>query len=204
MSETVFLVPSSTGTHSDVLVAAGLADLLGGIPDAGVVRIRQVEIGFVVSVPGGVDLERLPQHPGYPFLKVKPAVAVPQGAVDVVDYQSETAKADRRKQARSAAGKRRRGRVEPEIDQAIQEDAPREDWPVLKVLRSLQGHETSRPCGDRGANTRRMACRDGSIPQRPPGRRAKWAGLEGHDRTALQAHGSQGLLAPEAGQHGSE
>lgn len=143
MSETAFLVPSSTGTHGDVLVAGGLADLLGSILDAGVVRIREDEIGFVVSVPGGVNLERLPQHPGYPFLKVKPAVAVPRGAVDVVDYQNEKAKADRRKLARSAAGKRRRGRVEPEIDQAIQEDAPREDWPLLQVFNSLQGDETS-------------------------------------------------------------
>jgi hypothetical protein len=143
MSETTFLLLSSTGTHGDVLVAAGLADLLSSLPDAGVVRIREAEIGFVVSEPGGVALERLPQHPGYPFLKVKPAVAVPRGAVDVVDYQNEKAKADRRKQARSAAGKKRRRPVEPQTDQAIQEDAPREDWPLLQVLNSLQGDETS-------------------------------------------------------------
>ena len=143
MSETAFLVPSSTGTHGDVLVAAGLADLLGSMPGAGVVRIREAEIGFAVSVPGRVDLDRLPQHPGYPFLRVKPTAAVPRGAVDVVEYQNEKAKADRRKQARSGAGKRRRGRVEPQTDQAIQEEAPREDWLLLQVLNSLQGDETS-------------------------------------------------------------
>lgn len=143
MSETTFLVPSSTGTHGDVLVAAGLADLLGSIPGAGVVRIREAEIGLAVSVPGHVDLEQLPQYPGYPFLKVKPAAAVPPGAVDVVDYQNERAKAERRKQARGGSGKRRRGRVEPQSDQAMQEEAPREDWPLLQVLNSLQGDETS-------------------------------------------------------------
>jgi len=143
MSETAFPVPGSTGTHGDVLVAAGLADLLGSIPGAGVVRIRETEIGFAVSVPGRVELDRLPHHPGYPFLRVKPTAAVPRGAVDVVEYQNEKAKADRRKQARSAAGKRRRSRVDPQTDQAIQEEAPREDWPLLQVLKSLQGDKTS-------------------------------------------------------------
>lgn len=143
MSETTFLVPGSTGTHGDVLAAAGLADLLGSIPGAGVVRIREAEIGLAVSVPGRMDLDRLPQHPGYPFLKVKSTAEVPRGAVDVVDYQDERAKAARRKQARGGAGKRRRGRFESQSDQAIQEEAPREDWQLLQVLNALQGDETS-------------------------------------------------------------
>jgi hypothetical protein len=143
MSETAFLVLSSTGTHGDVLAAAGLADLLGSVPGAAPVRIREAESGFAVSVPGPVDFERLPQHPGYPFLKVKPDAPVPRRAMDVVDYQDERAKAERRKQARGDAGKKRRGALEPQTDQAIQEEAPREDWALLQVLNSLQGDETS-------------------------------------------------------------
>src|SRR5712691_9991912 len=100
LGETEFLIPRSTGTHADVLAAAGLADLLGDMPGAGAVRIRETETGFAVSVPGSVDIERLPQHPGYPFLKVKQNAEVPPGAVDVVDYQDERAKAARRKEAR--------------------------------------------------------------------------------------------------------
>ncbi|MBI3458593.1 MAG: hypothetical protein HY002_22700 [Candidatus Rokubacteria bacterium] len=143
MTETTFLVPRNTGTHGDVLAAAGLADLLAGVPGAGAVRIRETEIGFAVSVPELVDVGRLPQNPGYPFLKVKADAPVPRGAVDVVDYRDERAKAERRKQARGGAGKRRRGRVEPQTEQAIQEEAPREDWALLQVLNSLQGDETS-------------------------------------------------------------
>lgn len=143
LSATEFPIPRSTGTHADVLVAAGLADLLGDMPGAGAVRIRETETGFAVSVPGSVDIERLPQHPGYPFLKVKPNAGVPLGAVDVVEYQDERAKAVRRKEARGGTRRRHRGRVEPETEQAIQEEAPREDWALLQVLNSLQGDETS-------------------------------------------------------------
>jgi hypothetical protein len=142
MSETVLRVPKSTGTHGDVLAAAGLADLLAGLPGIGAVRLRETEIDFTVSAAGPVDLERLPQHPGYPFLKVKADAPIPRKAVEVVDYQDERAKAERRKQARGA-GKGRRGRVEPQTEQAIQEEAPREDWSLLQVLNSLQGDETS-------------------------------------------------------------
>ncbi len=96
-----------------------------------------------MSIPSPVDLQRLPQDPGYPFLKIKPDAPVPPGAVDVVDYQAERAKAERRKQASGKAGKRQRRRLDPLTEQAIQEDAPREDWALLQVLNSLQGDETS-------------------------------------------------------------
>jgi hypothetical protein len=143
VSETEFLIPKTTGTHGDVLVAVGLADVLASLPGAGTVKIRGTETGFAISAPGDIDFTRVPQHPGYPFLKVKPAAAVLPGVVDVVDYQAERARADRHRQARTGAGRRRRGGDAPQIVQAIQEEAPREDWSLLQVLNSLQGDETS-------------------------------------------------------------
>jgi hypothetical protein len=143
MNETLFDVPRRSGTHGDVLIAAGLADLLSGMVGAGAVMIRETAVGFTVSAPGSVDLAQVPQNPGYPFLKVNASAAVPPSAMDVVDYQEERARVDRYRQARSSGQGRRRGRPTPETAQAIQEEAPRADWTLLQVLNSLQGDETS-------------------------------------------------------------
>jgi hypothetical protein len=141
MSDVTFLVPKSTGTHGDVLAAAGLADLLAALPAAGTVMIVETERGFAVSAPRVLDLQSVPQHPGYPFMKLKPNAAVPAGVTDVVDYQAEWAKAERYKEFRNGARKPRR--LDTQTEQAIQEEAPREDWTLLRVLRALQGHKTS-------------------------------------------------------------
>ena len=147
------------------------------MPGAGVVQIRATETGFAVSTLSHIDLARVPQHPGYPFLKVKPAAAVPPGVVDVVDYQTERAKADRHRQARAGAGRRRRGGDDPQTVQAIQEEAPREDWSMLQVLNSLQGDETS---------NRVHAAIVGRAPDR-------WRGEVAAALTALQAGRPSGL-----------
>jgi hypothetical protein len=148
MNDTVFDVSRRSGTHGDVLIAAGLADLLSSTTTAGAVMIRESTAGFAVTAPGRVDLARVPQNPGYPFLKVNPSAVVPPRVVEVVDYAAERVRVERYRQARTGAIKdsrqsKRHRRPPPEAAQAVQEDAPREDWTLLQVLNSLQGDETS-------------------------------------------------------------
>lgn len=139
-----FRVRKQTGTHGDVFAAAGLADLLAGVDDA--VRVCDVGSDFEIRTAHPVDaaaIKRIPQAPGYPFLKANEKVLVPHGAQDVVDYKLEKAKADRRKQAARAQGARRRGGADSEVASQMQEDAARDDWRLLQVLNTLQGDETS-------------------------------------------------------------
>lgn len=135
-------VRKQTGTHGDVFAAAGLADLLRAL-DGGV-RIRDLGTEFEVRTSRGfeeTEIERIPQAPGYPFLKPNENVRVPRGAQDVVDYKAEKAKADRRRQA-ARAQRTRRGE-DGETRAQMQEEEVREDWRLLQVLNTLQGDETS-------------------------------------------------------------
>ncbi|MBI2527308.1 MAG: hypothetical protein HYV93_15145 [Candidatus Rokubacteria bacterium] len=140
-----FRVWKQTGTHGDVFAAAGLADLLKATDDR--VRIRDLGSDFEVETTRRLEraeLHRIPQAPGYPFLKTSEKVSVPKGAQDVVDYKIEKAKADRRKQAARAQGAtRRRTGEDPQARAQMQEGAVREDWRLLQVLNALGGHKTS-------------------------------------------------------------
>jgi len=142
---TLFRVRKQTGTHGDVFAAAGLADLLKAMDDR--VRIRDLGSDFEVQTTRRLDraeIDRIPQAPGYPFLKTSEKVSAPKGAQDVVDYRAEKAKADRRKQAaREQGATRRRAGEDPEASEQMQEEAVREDWRLLQVLNTLQGDETS-------------------------------------------------------------
>src|SRR5262249_50989573 len=88
-------------------------------------------------------LQHIPQAPGYPFLKTNEKVKVPARAIDPVDYKSEKAKADRRKQALGSKGKKGRKAVDSETQQLMQQEQLRDDWRLLQVLNTLQGDETS-------------------------------------------------------------
>jgi hypothetical protein len=104
-----FRIPKRTGTHADVFAAVGLADLLASIPDTGAIRLAEHETDFVISPSRPLtmnDSQRIPQTPGYPFLKANEKVTVPAGVSNFVDYKAEKAKADRRKQILSSKTKR--------------------------------------------------------------------------------------------------
>ncbi len=137
---TKYTIPRATGTHGDVFAAVGLADLLVSIADAGKVRIIDTGLGFEVTTSDMSSLDGLPAVPGYPFLKTNEKTSVPKGAIEVVDYKAERAKADRRKKL--LQGKTRKS-VGPEIDELLKQDEPRPDWRLLQVLNTLQGDETT-------------------------------------------------------------
>lgn len=139
-----FRVRKQTGTHGDVFAAAGLADLLKAIDDQ--VRIRDVGSDFEVRTASRLDtaaIGRIPQAPGYPFLRPDEKVSAPKGAQDVVDYKAEKAKADRRKQAARAKGVKSSAGEDAEIRTQMQEEELREDWRLVQVLNTLGGYKTS-------------------------------------------------------------
>ncbi|MBE0481602.1 MAG: hypothetical protein IBX68_11570 [Dehalococcoidia bacterium] len=134
-------INKSTGTHADVLLAVGMADLLSYAIDGGAVRIDGRQSHFLVRLPRVLteeDLQRIPAIPGYPFLKANEKVAVPAGVIDPVDYKAERAKVDRIKKAKA-----KQGNLDAETQQMMQEEQVRGDWRLLQVLNTLQGDETS-------------------------------------------------------------
>lgn len=146
MSENLqtFRISKQTGTHADVFAAVGLADLLASVPGAGTVRVIEQEAAFEVRSDRPLtdaDWQRIPQMPGYPFLKANEKVKIPQNVADLVDYKDEKAKADRRKQILHR--EKRKQIVDTETQQLIQQERPRDDWRLLQVLNTLQGDETA-------------------------------------------------------------
>jgi hypothetical protein len=137
---TKYTIARATGTHGDVFAAVGLADLLATITDAGKVRIVDTGVGFEVTTFDVPSLGGIPAVPGYPFLKTSEKVSVPGGAVEVVDYKAEKAKADRRKKLLQGKTRKSTG---PELDELLKQDEPRPDWRLLQVLNTLQGDETT-------------------------------------------------------------
>lgn len=141
-----FSVSKNTGTHADIFAAVGLADLLASLPNVSSIRLAENGASFDVQLSEPLpkdDLQRIPQAPGYPFLKTNEKVKVPTGAIDPVDYKAEKAKADRRKQALGQKGKKGRNTVDAETQQLMQQEQLRDDWRLLQVLNTLQGEETS-------------------------------------------------------------
>ncbi|MEW6229877.1 MAG: hypothetical protein AB1700_17590, partial [Bacillota bacterium] len=143
----IFGISKATGTHSEVLAAVGLADLLTELGVPGVL-IRNVSAAFEVEagLPVVDYLERLnhvPQAPGYPFLKANARVEVPGGVLDVVDYETEKARVDRFRKLVGGRSGRTKGRaaVQEALDEAAEHDRPRSDWRLLQALNTLQGDE---------------------------------------------------------------
>ncbi len=142
----VFRVPKRTGTHADVFASVGLADLLASIPAIDTVRLVERESEFEVCLAEPVTssvFEQIPQIAGYPFLKAKEKVKVPDRVSDFVDYKAEKAKADRRKKLFDPRGKRRGKEVDSETQQMMQMEELREDWRLLQVLNKLKGYKTA-------------------------------------------------------------
>lgn len=142
MSETgKFIIPRATGTHGDVFVAVGLADLLASAERAREVQIVETSRGFEVRPSlDGDEYGAFPQIPGYPFLKASPKVVVPKKVGDWVDYAREKQKADRRKKL--IQGKKLKS-LGADAEQLLKQDELRPDWRLLQVLNTLQGDETS-------------------------------------------------------------
>ncbi len=141
-----FCIPKNTGTHADIFAAVGLADLLASLPHISSIQLTENGAWFNVQLSEPLtkdDLRRIPQTPGYPFLKTNEKVKVPPGAIDPVDYKAEKAKANRRKQALAQKDRKGRNAIDAETQQLIQQEQLRDDWRLLQVLNTLQGDETS-------------------------------------------------------------
>ncbi len=140
MTDTVFRVPRATGTHADVLLTAGLADLLQtALPD-GEVRIVESGATFEVTAPSeALVAERLPADAGFPFLRPKAKVDVPAKVTAVFDYEVEKEKVGRYFEVLKARGRKTAGE-DPEQEEWLQRNQPRPDWKQWQVLLLLQGH----------------------------------------------------------------
>jgi hypothetical protein len=127
-----FSVPKTTGTHADVFTAVGLADLLQPACDEPV-EIRDRGAAFGVDLESlSVDWrERVPHSPGYKFLLDGKGRARPPKGIDVVDVPAEFERQRRYfENLKKAKGKR----ADPEMQAAIQQEAPVPRWPVLTLL----------------------------------------------------------------------
>src|SRR5262245_51497517 len=90
MSETMFRIPRTTGTHADVLLVAGLAELLDATSPDGDVRIQERGPTFEVRAHLADDwAERIPADAGYAYLQPKAAAAVAPVVTYVLDYERE-------------------------------------------------------------------------------------------------------------------
>lgn len=148
MNESIQVVPMLkwTGSHADVFAAVGLADLLASIPDAEPIRIVELSSEFQISAGRPLtdaDWPKIPQAPGYPFLKANEKVSVPQRVNDFVDYKAEKAKSERRKLASRSKKSKGGKRTDTAIEQLVEQDRLRDDWRLLQVLNALQGDETA-------------------------------------------------------------
>jgi len=139
----VFKIPKATGTHSDVFAAVGLASLLSSVgPQA--IQLTERESEFEIVVPGSLceaNLNRIPQSPGYLYLRPNAKSPVPRGIPDYVDYPRELERVERYRKQRETL--RRKGTSRAEIDDLLKDDLPRDDWELWRALNNLQGDETS-------------------------------------------------------------
>src|SRR5438105_2568128 len=93
MTDTTFTIPRATGTHADILLAAGLGHLLATGTSGSAVRLREKDAAFEVSVPDdGTLVERLDAAAGYRFLRPRAKVAVPEGVTDASVFHYEDVK----------------------------------------------------------------------------------------------------------------
>jgi len=137
--ELIFTAAKSTGTHADVLTAAGLADLLASAVGASSVRLVEEGPRFRVELAQPADLvEDLVPAPGYPYLQVK-TDGTPVQVHDVVSYPAERQRVDVYNQTRKAIREKKASESDPDVAQLLQLNQPRPDWRLLQVLNALQG-----------------------------------------------------------------
>jgi hypothetical protein len=128
-----FKVYKMTATHGDALKAIGLADLLQSMFEEPV-WVAEEAGEFVIRTPGDwrTCASALPHSPRYPWLKAdRTGTDTPPG-LDVIDISEEFERVKRwsenRKKFRQKAG------PDPELQQLIQQDAPRPRWWIVAAM----------------------------------------------------------------------
>jgi hypothetical protein len=143
MNEMRFTIPRATGTHGDVFLVAGLADLLQQVAQEPVqLRARGAAYEVRALLPDDWA-DRLPVGAGYSYLRPKAKVAVPDivPADGVLDYEPEKARVALYRERWNAAG--RKPPDDPELAQWFQQNAPRADWRHWQLLNLLQGDDNT-------------------------------------------------------------
>jgi hypothetical protein len=142
MNETIFQVPRATGTHADVLLAVGLADLLQQATDEPVhLRAPGAVYELVARLPADWAA-RLPVDAGYQYLRPKAKVAVPAvvPADRVLDYETERERVRQWRELMQAT----KGKPEdPALREQLDLLKPRDDWRHWQVLNTLQGDDNT-------------------------------------------------------------
>jgi hypothetical protein len=129
-----FKIPKITATHADSMKAVGLADLLQSVFEEPV-EIRDEGSYFSVITPSALDerLRSIPHSPRYPWLKASPGEDSPLG-VSTIDLSAEFQRVKRWSENRKKLAKAKP--TDPELEQLVQNDAPRPRWWVLAALTS--------------------------------------------------------------------
>lgn len=143
MSETVFEIPRATGTHGDIFLVAGLADLLQSVAE-GPVQLRAHGALYEVRATLADDwADRLPVGAGYQYLQPKAKSPVPAGVPHelVLNYEEERARVALYRERRQAVG--RKPPDDPDEAQWFQQNQPRADWRHWQLLILLQGDDNT-------------------------------------------------------------
>ena len=129
----VFRIPKSTGTHADVFLAVGLADLLQSIFEEPV-ELRDDGSFFLVLPPASMpeSLERLPHSPRYPWLGTGMGKQLPPKGLTVINVSDEFQRVKRWSESRRKIAKQKK--ADSQLRQALQEDAPIPRWWILAPL----------------------------------------------------------------------
>jgi hypothetical protein len=143
MTELTYRIDRATGTHADVFLAAGLADLLQQVAE-GPVQLRTRDASFEVLADLPTDWpERLPTGAGYWYLQPKAQAPVPAQVPgdQVLRYEAEKARVAQYRALRQAAGPK--AATDPEVMEQLQRLAPRPDWRQWQLLNLLQGDDNT-------------------------------------------------------------
>ena len=128
-----FRTYKATATHADSLKAIGLADLLQSMFEEPV-QVEEDSGEFVVRTPADWRdrAGAIAHSPRYPWLNPGgPDAGAPEG-LDVVDISEEFQRVKRWSENRRIL--RQRGGIDVELQQLIQQDAPRPRWWILAAM----------------------------------------------------------------------
>lgn len=140
-------IPKRTGTHADLLAAAGAADVLNALRP----QLTDTGTGFRVEVSHDATINDLDDGPGFKYLKIrsKEAGDTPEGEGHespplvpsivppsrIFDYSVQNEKYKRQQSAKQAERKAN----DRELAEAIAEDAPDPEFRSYRILKALQG-----------------------------------------------------------------
>ncbi len=137
-------IPKKTGTYADILVAFGLAYLIGiaiepGGDDSFGVLIEDIGSIYQIRLPRMFmkeNLKKIPPGPHYPYLILK---SEDEDFAEAVHYDMERQKELQFRQARESLVKQHGGRLPQELAEQLNGMRPHRNFPLYKAIRALKG-----------------------------------------------------------------